>query len=56
MRVTGSPIYEAVKSATLNPARLLGLDSSRGSIEVGKTSDLVIFDKDFRVIRNLKGY
>ncbi len=56
MRVTGAPVYEAVKFATINPARLLGLDSSLGSIKIGKASDLVIFDGDFRVKRNLKGY
>lgn len=54
--ITGVPVHEAVKFATINPARLLGLDRSMGSIEIGKASDLVIFDRDFRVIRNLKGY
>jgi N-acetylglucosamine-6-phosphate deacetylase len=54
IKVTGAPIYEAVKFATLNPARLLGLDNKLGSIKIGKTADLVIFDKDFKVKRNLK--
>lgn len=55
IRVTGAPVHEAVKFATINPAKLLGLDSRLGSIEIGKSSDLVIFDEEFRVIRNLKG-
>ncbi len=56
IRVTGAPVHEAVKFATINPARLLGLESSLGSVEVGKASDLVIFDGDLKVKRNLKGY
>lgn len=56
IRITGAPVHEAVKFATINPSRLLGVDGSLGSIEIGKNSNLVIFDGDFRVMRNLKGY
>ena len=45
---------EALKIATLNSARSLGLEEKFGSIESGKTADLVILDgdplQDFRVI------
>jgi len=45
---------EAVKIATINSARSLGLEQEFGSIESGKTADLVILDgdplKDFRLI------
>ncbi|MCK5199846.1 MAG: amidohydrolase family protein, partial [Spirochaetales bacterium] len=56
IRITGAPVHEAVKFATINPSRLLELDGSLGSIEIRKNSNLVIFDGDFRVMRNLKGY
>jgi N-acetylglucosamine-6-phosphate deacetylase len=35
---------EIAKMASLNPARLLGLDAQYGSIEVGKAADLVALD------------
>ena len=45
---------DAVKIATINSARSLGLEKEFGSIESGKTADLVILDgdplEDFRVI------
>jgi imidazolonepropionase-like amidohydrolase len=45
---------EAVRIATMNSARSLGLDQEFGSIESGKTADLVILDgdplQDFRLI------
>jgi imidazolonepropionase-like amidohydrolase len=45
---------DAVKIATINSARSLGLEQEFGSIESGKTADLVILDgdplEDFRLI------
>jgi imidazolonepropionase-like amidohydrolase len=45
---------DAVKIATINSARSLGLEAEFGSVESGKTADLVILDgdplEDFRVI------
>lgn len=35
---------EALRTATVNPARFFGTTDSMGSIEAGKTSDLVILD------------
>lgn len=35
---------EVLRTATINPARFLGLENSRGSIAPGKTADLVILE------------
>lgn len=37
------PLYEAIKLWTVNPARLVGLDSLIGTIEVNKHADFIIF-------------
>jgi imidazolonepropionase-like amidohydrolase len=42
----GLTYEDALKSITINPAKLLGLDKERGSLEKGKKADLVLFDGD----------
>jgi len=52
-----SPI-EAIRIATYNGAKALGMDATIGSIEVGKRADLVVIDgdisKDIRDIRKIE--
>lgn len=45
-RWAGVPWEEAVVSATVVPARLLGMDGQRGKIAVGQDADLAAFDAD----------
>lgn len=40
----GLPLEHALESITINAAKLLGIDDSLGSLEEGKTADVVIFD------------
>jgi N-acetylglucosamine-6-phosphate deacetylase len=49
----GVPLPEAVRMASLNPARILGLDGRKGSLEAGKDADLAIFNPDFTAWRTL---
>lgn len=45
----GIPLEDAVRAATLTPARAIGIDAERGSIEAGKVADLVVLDGDLNV-------
>ena len=45
----GLPVWEAVKMASLNPASFLGIQETYGSIQPGKSADLLIFDDDVRI-------
>lgn len=36
----------AIKSVTINPAKIFGVENEIGSIEIGKNADLVIFDSN----------
>lgn len=40
---------DAVGMATMNPARVLGIERKKGSLEKGKDADIVIFDKGLKV-------
>ncbi|MBL1377874.1 N-acetylglucosamine-6-phosphate deacetylase [Zobellella iuensis] len=45
----GLPLEEALRMASLYPARALGLDRELGSVAVGKVANLVAFDTHYRV-------
>ena len=47
----GVPLPEAVRMATLTPARILGIDKEVGSLEPGKRADLVVLDRELNVRR-----
>lgn len=46
-------IFEAVKMASLNPAKVIGIDKHKGSLAIGKDSDIIIFNKDFQVLKTI---
>ena len=49
------PLYECVNYVSLNPATVLGLDSRKGSIEIGKDADIIITDGEFNVQKTVIG-
>lgn len=46
---TGAPLHEVVRMASRTPARIAGVDETRGSIEEGKIADLVVFSAALEV-------
>lgn len=49
MSATGESLHTILPTFSLNPAKALGLDDKLGSIEVGKSADLVIANAHFEV-------
>jgi N-acetylglucosamine-6-phosphate deacetylase len=48
-KLTGAPLVEIVRMATLTPARIAGWDNEIGSIAIGKRADLLVLDRDLNV-------
>lgn len=46
---TGLPLHEVVNMASLYPARSVGIDDRKGSLEPGRDADILITDEDFNV-------
>jgi N-acetylglucosamine-6-phosphate deacetylase len=46
----GLPLERSVAAATINPARLLGLQATAGSLAPGKRADLLHLDGDLRIV------
>ena len=53
VNVVGIPMAEAIRMASLTPARVIGADQRKGSLEVGKDADIAIFNDDFTAWRTM---
>jgi N-acetylglucosamine-6-phosphate deacetylase len=51
LEMTGRPLWEVVRMASLTPARIAGWESEVGSLAVGKRADLLVLDRDLHVQR-----
>jgi N-acetylglucosamine-6-phosphate deacetylase len=51
--VVGVPLVEAVRMSSLNPARVIGVDDRKGSIDMHKDADIAIFNDDFTAWRTM---
>ena len=49
VNLAGCTLGESVLMASANPARIMGIYDTKGSLEVGKDADIVIFDDDINV-------
>src|SRR4029077_10719448 len=50
-RLTGRPLWEVVRMATLTPARIAGRQRELGSLERGKQADVLVLDRDLSLRR-----
>ncbi len=48
------PLYQAVRMASLNAAASIGADDRKGSLEVGKDADIILFDENVRVQQTIQ--
>ena len=52
---TDMPLWTVVAAASLNPAKAIGVDDRKGSIEAGKDADIIITDRDFNITKTIIG-
>lgn len=55
MACAGWQLQQAVKLATLNPARLLGISDQRGLVATGRRADLVVLTPEGQVVQTIIG-
>ncbi|GHS89388.1 N-acetylglucosamine-6-phosphate deacetylase [Synergistales bacterium] len=48
-RFTDVSLYNAVRMASLVPARVIGMEATKGGLDVGKDADMILFDEDVNV-------
>ena len=46
---TGAPLADAVRMASLTPARIAGWEEELGSLTPGKRADLLVLDRELNV-------
>ncbi len=46
---TDYSIPQLIQLVTLNPAKVLGLDSIKGSLDIGKDADITVFDEEINI-------
>lgn len=49
VKKAGIPLEDAVRMASETPAKIIGIDSTKGTLQKGKDADIVILDKDTNV-------
>jgi len=49
LRLAETPLPETIQMITSTPARIMGIEKTKGSLAKGKDADVVIFDKDINV-------
>jgi len=53
VKLSDNTLRTAIRAASFNPAYVLGIESKKGSIEIGKDADIVILNKDLSVWKTI---
>lgn len=48
-------IQDVIRMASLSPAKAIGVDNMKGSIEIGKDADLILLDKNINIAATIVG-
>jgi N-acetylglucosamine-6-phosphate deacetylase len=48
-------LAEALRMAGYNPARVIGMEEKKGSLEPGKDADIVLLDDELKVVLTMVG-
>ena len=49
LRFAGTPLLETIRMITITPARIMGIDKTKGCLTKGKDADVVIFDNNIDI-------
>jgi len=49
LHLAGTPLPETIQMISSTPARIMGIDKTKGSLTKGKDADVVIFDEDINI-------
>jgi len=55
IKLVGLSIQDAVKMATLNPARVIGVEKEKGLLTKGRVADIVVFDDNINIFLTMAG-
>ncbi len=53
INIAGVTLESAVKMMTETPAKVMGIFGERGSLDVGKIADIIIFDEDIHILMTM---
>lgn len=53
IEVAEVPLLDAIKMITITPAKIIGVESNKGSLEKDKDADIVMFDKEINILKTI---